>query len=121
VQALRAAHGAVAFDEPLYAQIEAVFARVGEARAQECELVTLASELASVTRARAVAELDEQSARAVHLTAARQAEVVAREGAVSRAALEDGRTRHSAAALREHLHAGDDCPVCLQVVARLPN
>ena len=55
----------------------------------------------------------------VHHTARRQAEVAAREAAAARAALEDGRTRHSAAALREHLHAGDDCPVCLQAVARV--
>ena len=120
VQTLKAAHDAVAFDEPLHSQIEATFARVGDARAQERELAALAVEAESATRARAVAEHDEQTARAAHLAAGAQAEVVTREAGAARSALEDGRSRHGAAALREHLHAGDQCPVCLQAVAEVP-
>ena len=59
MQALKAAHDAVAFDEPLHSLIEATFARVGDARAQERELAALAVESESATRARAVAERDE--------------------------------------------------------------
>ncbi len=120
MQALRVTHDAVGFDEPLHSLIEATFARVGDARAQERELAALTVEAESATRARAVAEHDEQTARAAHLSAGEQAEVVAREAAAARTALEDGRTRHGAAALREHLHSGDQCPVCLQAVAELP-
>ena len=120
VQSLKAAHDAVAFDEPLYSLIEATFAQVGDARAQERELAALTAESESATRARAVAERDEHAARAAHLAAGEQAEVVRREAGAARSALEDGRARHGAAALREHLHAGDQCPVCLQAVGEVP-
>ena len=120
VDTSRAAHDAVAFDEPLYARIETAFAQVGDARAQQRDLAGLTAEVEGATRARAIAEHDEHIARAAHDAASQQAQMVAREAAAARRDLEGGRIRHRAAALREHLHAGDDCPVCLQAVIEVP-
>ncbi len=120
LQALTTAYDAVAFDERLYVQVETAFAQVGAARALMHEVATLHTDVVHATRAYTVAEDEEQRARKTRDEANARAEEIAGKAHATQASLGEGRLRHGAATLREHLHAGDTCPVCQQAVAELP-
>jgi exonuclease SbcC len=120
LKALTAALDGVAFDEPLYVQVEMAFAQVGVARALMHEVAVLHADADHATRASSLAEVEEQRVRAAQAEADARAEEAEHQALAAQASLDEGRVRHMAAALRIHLDAGDDCPVCLQAVAELP-
>lgn len=73
----------------------------------------------SAARGAAAAGAAARADKAVQL-ATRDAETAATVEQAAAAAREAGRTRHQAASVREHLHPGEACPVCLQTVVLMP-
>lgn len=120
LHSLKAAHDALQFDEALHASLEGVRDDVAQARSLQRESDASTVEADACARAHTEAQRGEESARAAHQAASGRADAAAQALRTAQAALEDGRTRHRAAALRAHLHAGDSCPVCLQIVAAPP-
>ena len=120
LDALKAAHDAAAFDEALYAQVDSAQAQVGEARVLERELATLASEVEAAIAARSAAQRESEAAEVAHEASRQRAETAARAAEAARSARDEARVHHAAANIRTHLHAGDQCPVCLQLVDQLP-
>lgn len=112
------------------AEMEAAKAREAEVRATVAD-ATHAVESARQARDRAkagaklVEELEGERTRRDVLEEKLEAAEKAEKSAVARleetaAALRSLETEHRAAALRTHLHEGDDCPVCGATVAALP-
>ena len=94
--------------------------QVFRAKALQEEINALTVEAKERAQARDTAETGTAKAEAAHRTAHSDAESCAEALRRALAALEDGRNRDRAAALRAHLHTGDACPVCMQTVAVLP-
>ena len=120
LQDLRTAHESIAFDEGLLSSLEATVEQVFRAKALQEEINALTVEAKERAQARDTAETRAAKSEAAHRTAHSDAESCAEALRRARAALEDGRNRDRAAALRAHLHTGDACPVCMQTVAVLP-
>lgn len=120
LQDLRTAHESIAFDEGLLSSLEATVEQVFRAKALQEEIAGLTAEAKEQAQARETAETGARKAEAAHRTAQSDAESCAAALRRIRAALEDGRNRDRAAALRAHLHTGDACPVCRQAVTVLP-
>jgi DNA repair protein SbcC/Rad50 len=119
-QHLAAEHDATALDESLLVQLERVVPSVVEARAIHGEVLALDEEAERARVVHAAAQRAESVARKAQDTAGRARTKAAERAATARAAFEQGRVTHAAAALRAHLHEGDACPVCLQTVDTLP-
>lgn len=117
---LRTAYESIAFDGDLLRSLEATVEQVFRARALQEEITALTADAKERTKARDAAETGAARAESAHRTAHSDAESSAEALRHARAALEDGRNRDRAAALRAHLHTGDACPVCMQTVAVLP-
>jgi exonuclease SbcC len=107
-------------DDALLEAIEGAFASVGAAKAVQQEIASLESELARSETERSEANRKADAARVAYAKAQQESEVANEAVESSRAALDAGRNRDRAAALRAHLHAGDACPVCQQVVTDVP-
>ena len=120
LQDLRTAYESIAFDEDLLRSLEATAEQVFRAKALLEEINALTVEAKERAKARDVAETRAAKSEAAHRTAHADAESCAEALRQASAALEDGRNRDRAAALRAHLHTGDACPVCMQTVAVLP-
>lgn len=120
-QQLQAALDAAHFDGALLEAVEGSFASVGTAKALQAEVESLDAELIQRQVEKSQAGQRTAEARAAHDSA--QSSVGAAAGllAGARAALDAGRDRDRAATLRTHLHVGDACPVCLQVVSDVPS
>lgn len=108
------------FDSAEQQRLDDLWTVVVQARAADTELARLAHENQALDvecqRAdRAFAAQDKAFA-----AAARDAAAAARADEAAGDALEQGRTRHQAAAVRAHLHTGEACPVCLQTVVLMP-
>ena len=95
-------------------------ASVGTAKAIQQDIASLEDELIRCQAEQSDAE--QRSAQALAARDEAQSNLDAAEEtlAAARAALDAGRDRDRAATLRGHLHAGDACPVCLQVVTEVP-
>ena len=120
LQDLRTAYESIVFDEDLLRSLEATAEQVFRAKALQEEINGLTAEAKERAKARDVAETNAARAETAHRTAHSDAELCAEALRHARAALEDGRNRDRAAALRAHLHTGDACPVCMQTVSVLP-
>lgn len=107
-------------DDALLDAIEGAFASVGAAKAVQEEILSLEVAFARGEAERSEAERKEAEARTAHDKAKSESDVAEDVLARARASLDAGRDRDRAEALRTHLHAGDACPVCLQVVAEVP-
>jgi DNA repair protein SbcC/Rad50 len=118
---LQAALDGSRVDGALLDAIEGSFESVGRAKALQQEISSLESEVASCETERSHAEGKAADSQAACDKARSAAEAADEQLAKARFALEDGRDRDRAAALRAHLHAGDACPVCLQTVAEVPD
>ncbi len=110
----------LAFDPDEAQRIESVWETALQLRAVDHETVALERQhqewQEEVARAaRTLSGLDKALAGAT-----RACEAAARAEREARAALDAARTMHQAAAVREHLHVGEACPVCLQTVVLLP-
>jgi len=117
---LQAASDSLSVDEDLLAAIESNFESVGQAKALQQEISSLEKEADRLATERADAEAKERDARTARDRAQSAADAASQRLQEARTALEDGRDRDRAAALRAHLHAGDSCPVCLQTVVTVP-
>jgi DNA repair protein SbcC/Rad50 len=107
-------------DDAMLKAVEGSMASVGTARAIQQDITSLEDEL---IRCRAEqSDAEQRSAQALAARDKAQSILDAAEEALAaaRAALDAGRDRDRAATLRAHLHAGDACPVCLQVVTQVP-
>lgn len=108
------------FDAVEERQLDEVWTTVVQVRAADAELARLAEARQRLEvecqRAQRLAATQEKA-----LALAREAERVATEAErAATATLEHAQTRFQAAAVREHLHAGESCPVCLQTVVLMP-
>lgn len=123
VAALDAARAALAdtgFDAAEERRLDELWTTVVQVRAADEELVRLdaARQRLSVDLQRAERlAATEDTALALGRDAAAAAAEAEREAT---AAHEQGQTRFQAAAVREHLHLGEACPVCLQTVVLMP-
>lgn len=117
---LEAERNALPFDEPMYNALESVRDDLAQAKSLQRERDASAAEAESSSRAKTDALRKEEAAQVEHQASLDRAELAAKALQSAQTALDDGRDRHRAAALRAHLHAGDNCPVCLQVVTALP-
>jgi exonuclease SbcC len=118
---LRAALDRTSVDGALLDAIEGSFESVGRARALQQEVSSLETEVASCETERSHAERKASDAQVARDKAQSVTDAADEQLAKARVALEDGRDRDRAAAIRAHLHAGDACPVCLQTVAEVPD
>ena len=120
LSACETALASVQYDEARHHALDGGRDRASLARALGVEITSL--------RKRHEQLLREQAASAGELAATREAHATAQAGwDGARAALDvaeraerDGRDRHTAEALRRHLVAGAECPVCRQAVASVP-
>src|SRR5262249_47381438 len=103
------------------ALVEELWTRVVKARAGIEEVTRLKREHLDLETSRTAAEHDDGLCRKAHdqALAASNSAIAAATEAI--AALSEAQTRHQAAALRPHLHVGDNCPVCLQEVIKVPS
>jgi exonuclease SbcC len=120
LQALKAARDVMAFDEELFISLEAAREDIAHAKSLLRGRDASAFEADERGRLHADASREEENAKTTHRAARDRADAAAQALNTARAALEDGRNRNRAAALRAHLHVGDSCPVCLQTVALPP-
>jgi DNA repair protein SbcC/Rad50 len=120
LERVRQAFDASQFDEAVYAGLDAVRGDVVNARALLRERDEATAEVRTRIVAHDEAQRERAAADAVCDAARKGKDAAARTAQIAATALEDGRSRHRAAALRAHLHAGDECPVCLQMVAIAP-
>lgn len=107
-------------DDALLDAIEGAFASVGTAKAIQQEVASIEADIARSETDRSDAERKATAARAAHDKARSESDAAEAACLSARAALDAGRDRDRAEALRAHLHAGDACPVCLQVVTEVP-
>lgn len=107
-------------DDVLLDAIEGRFASVATAEAIRDEVASLEASLADSEAERSDAEGKAATARAARDKAQSDADAAEETLSSARAALDAGRDSDRAAALRAHLHAGDACPVCLQIVTEIP-
>ncbi len=116
----RAALDASGFDAAEYRRIEDAWPDVLQARTLDVERTRLGDRLARAEQASASAA--QVLARAQRAVAGAERKVAQASAAAdaARQALEAARAQHQAASLREHLHVGERCPVCLQDVVLLP-
>ena len=120
LDAARAALADAGFDAAEERQLDELWTTVVQVRAADEELARL-----DAARQRLAVDLQraerlaatEDTALALARDAAAAAVEAEREAT---AALELGQTRFQAAAVREHLHPGEACPVCLQTVVLMP-
>jgi DNA repair protein SbcC/Rad50 len=117
---VRQAYDGLQFDETLHARLDAVRDDVMHAKALLRERDSAAADARSCVSAHVEAQRNGTAAKAAEDEARERKETAERAAQAALAALEDGRTRHRAATLRAHLHAGDNCPVCLQTVDVVP-
>jgi len=120
LDAHQAAIAAIGYDEKLHMLLDELWTRVVQARAAGEEITRLGRDHAVLDADHRKAERDRSIARQAHLQASAAADAGTQAAANAAVALADAQTRHQAAALRSHLHAGDDCPVCLQQVPVIP-
>jgi DNA repair protein SbcC/Rad50 len=108
------------FDGALLEKIDESFESVSQGKALQQEIKSLEAEGASCEAERSVAEQKVADAQRSCDTAESAAHASGEHLAEARLALETGKNRDRAAALRTHLHVGDSCPVCLQTVTEVP-
>ena len=101
-------------------RLDEVWTTAVQVRAADDELARLTDSHGSLERAveRAAVALQTAEETYAAATQAVDAALIADHLAVS--ALDQGRTKHQSAAVREHLHVGETCPVCLQTVSEMP-
>ncbi|HEY0874443.1 MAG TPA: AAA family ATPase [Vicinamibacterales bacterium] len=117
---LKAQREALQFDEPLHDALASVRDAFAEAKSLQRERDAATADAERAALAEADAAQKESTAQSAYDAARTRAESSAAALQSAREAREDARNRHRAAALRAHLHAGDNCPVCLQIVATPP-
>jgi DNA repair protein SbcC/Rad50 len=120
LQERRTAVDATVYDGAQDALIESLWTRVVQTRAISEEIERLEREHQKLVAAVGQAEVHEAVVRQAQVQALAAASEASVAAAAAGIALDEARTRHRAAALRSHLHAGESCPVCLQTVARVP-
>ena len=112
---------AIAYEEGLHLALDEVWPRVLQIRTIDEDLRRLEHDHGLSEEAYRAAGRDAEDARRQQGLATAALNADRRLASEAESALAEGQARHQAAALRTHLHPGDNCPVCLQVVAILPD
>lgn len=120
LEQVRATYEGSVYDEALDALLEKLWTHVVQVRSTDEEVERLQGEESRLSTVHDRAEHDERAARETHVQAAQWAGDAGLAARNAASAFDEGQTRHQAAALRAHLHAGEDCPVCLQPVTGVP-
>ena len=108
------------FDAAEQQLLDDLWTTVVQVRSIEQELVRLRDTHQSLDAAVQRAERTRAAQEKAFAAATLASEVATAADVDAATALEQGRARNQAAAVREHLHVGDACPVCLQTVVLMP-
>lgn len=117
--ATRALHDA-GFDADLEARLHDVWGSVATLRSVLADEQTLSGERHKADAATAAAEKALASVDTLLKAASLDADDASRAERLAADARDAGRMKHQASAVREHLHTGEACPVCLQTVVLMP-